>query len=328
MWYSRLKHLWRHLFEILPYLTFTKGLNLILNLFEKHFRFGKLHSLPFAIKIEPTAFCQLKCSQCAHSNPSFIKQFSREGDMNSTGLREILDPLKKKLLWVSLSHRGEPLLNKNLIEFIEIIHQFRIGVSFPTNFSVRMDDSAIARLGKSGLDKLYVSLDGASINTYVKYRKGGNFNLVLSNVKRLSEFKMANRLKRPKIVWKFIVFDHNVQEIEVVKKNYKMYGFDTYELVHDHGGDIIKQERNKEVRKRIQKRKGCYWLWNFLVIESDGEIKPCCNHRKFNIGNAFETRVNELWNNKRLVDMRQGFRKQGFPHEIDEICKGCYELEY
>ncbi len=212
------------------------------------------------LKIEPTPFCQLHCPHCHHSNPNLNKKFTLKDNLTLNKLKQIIEPLKKKLIWVSLSHRGEPFLNSEILDCIEYLHENRISVSFPTNFSIKLNDEKIERLVKSGLDKLFVSLDGATEETYSKYRIGGNFNLILDNVKRLSETKKRLGVKKPKIVWKFIVFDHNRKEKEYVRENYMNFGFDSYEFPNDDGGKIMAKERIEGSRKRLNASVNCYWL--------------------------------------------------------------------
>ena len=325
MWYSRINHLRRHAFEVLPYLSFLKLINLIHNLAEKQFRTTSLKSYPVAIKIEPTGFCQLQCPGCAHNDIEYNKSFHKNDMLNEENLQKILEQFKKYLLWVSLSHRGEPFLNKNLTSLIKIIHDNNIAVSLPTNFSIRMNEDKIEQLARSGLDKLFVSLDGASEQTYSKYRVGGIFNQVLLNVNYLANYKKKNGLKRPTIIWKFIVFEHNKHEIDIVKSTYKSLGFDSYVIENNRYGKEMINIKAKEMNDRIRKKKNCYWLWNLMVIQSDGGVKPCCLKKDFNIGNAFSDNLKATWNNKRYIELRSGFQRKNFPMEIDDCCKNCYK---
>ena len=45
------------------------------------------------------------------------------------------------------------------------------------------------------------------------YRIGGNFNLVRSNLQRLAQRKCELGLERPAIVWQFLAFRHNEEDI-------------------------------------------------------------------------------------------------------------------
>lgn len=324
MFNSTLKIALRRMYDFYPHITFTKFYNLVLNLFEKSFRVINLRSSPVALKIDPGPFCQLNCPLCYHNDSEFNKKFKLNENLSKEGLVKIVEPLKKQLVWISLSHRGEPFMNPNLLELIEYIHENNIAVSFPTNFSVKLNDSKIEKLVKSGLDRIIVSLDGASQETNEKYRVGSNFELITSNVRFLADLKKKFGLSRPKIVWKFIIFDHNKHEINYVKENYKLLGFDSYEFVYNSSGNTAIEKREKEHSKRI--KKNCYWLWQIMVIQSDGQVNPCCNGKNFNIGNAFESNILQLWNNQTYHNLRNGFKKGNFPNKLHNFCKECYKV--
>ncbi|NVO11180.1 MAG: radical SAM protein [Bacteroidales bacterium] len=326
MWYSRIKHIKRHIYEFLPYITFKKIFNLIFNIIEKHLRISSLKSYPVVLKIDPSPFCQLSCLHCNHNDSEYNKQFKFEENLSKDSLIKIIEPLKKSLIWISLSHRGEPFMNPQLLDLIEYIHKNNIAVSLPTNFSIKLNDNKIERIAKSGLDKLFISLDGASQKTYEKYRIGGDFELVLSNVKKLSNYKTEHNLSRPKIIWKFIIFDYNTHETNFVKKNYKLLGFDSYEFHYNNNGNITKEYRNKCVNNMIENKKNCFWLWHAMVIQSDGQVNPCCNGKNYNIGNAFESNLINIWKNNVYKNLRNGFKKDYFPNNLHEFCKGCYQM--
>lgn len=323
---NRLGHLKRHLSDFFPHLTSLKVVNIILSLIEKHFKITNLNSLPLYLKIDPGPFCQLRCPYCSHADPNFNIQFQLEDNLSKEKLIKIIKPLKDKLVGVILSHRGEPFMNQSLIELIEYIHKKNIAVSLPTNFSVHLNNDKMERLAKSGLDALYVSLDGASNETYIKYRIGGNFKLILKNVKSLSEFKKKLGVSRPKVIWKFIIFDHNKNEIEIVKRNYKNYGFDSYEFVVDGHNQAKRKQNEKYKRKNRKRKKNCYWLWHIIVIQSDGQVNACCNGKNFMIGNAFKTNILNLWNSDKYKEMRSGFKRKNFPKKMHPFCKKCYGI--
>lgn len=324
---NRLNALKKHAGNFFPYLTPGKISNIVLSLIEKQFRVVHLKSRPFYLKIEPGPFCQLRCPTCYHNDPEYKKQFTAEDNLKKEKLARVIEPLKKTLVGVVLSHRGEPFTNPDIIELIEYLHRNNIAVSFPTNFSLPFTDEKMARLAASGLDALYVSLDGASAETYGKTRFDGDFDLILGNVKLLAECKKKIGVSRPKITWKFVVFDHNKHETEIVRTNYKKYGFDSYELVRDYYNPVFREKLEKAKRRNRLKKQNCYWLWHIVVILSNGQVNPCCNGKDFNIGNAFEDNILDLWNGETYRKLRSGFKKKNYPGEMHPFCKRCYRIE-
>lgn len=321
---KRFHYFRRHFLSFLTHLTFKKVINLILNEIEMRLVIISPKSLPPYLKIEPTPLCQLRCIACGQSKPDFRKQFNNSMHLSLEELKKIIDPISSTTLGISFSVYGEPLLNKNLISMIKYISSKNIGVSFPTNFSVKLGNEEIKRLAKSGLDSIVVSLDGASEDIYNKYRIGGNFNLILKNVKLLSDAKKRLGLKKCRIIWKFIVFDYNKHEVEIVKKQYKSLGFDSYEFVSNFQGDLSKNTKDIYNKSMIKNKKPCYWLWNTIVIRWDGTILPCCSSLQFNLGNAIEENIKKIWNNEKYKTLREGFSKKRYGLKMHPLCIKCF----
>lgn len=326
--HEKFDYLKRHFFTILPHLTIKKIINIILNEIEMRLTITTPKSLPLYIKIEPTPLCQLRCKGCAQSGPDFKKQLNNSMHLSLEKVKKIIDPICDTIIGVSLSLTGEPLLNEDIISIIEYISSKNIGVSFPTNFSVKLSNEKIERLVKSGLDSITISLDGASEETYTKFRTGGNFNLITNNVKLISDTKKKLGFKRPRIIWKFIIFDYNRHEIEIVKNTYKSLGFDSYEFVPNFYDDLSKNVNKTYKNNMIKNKKPCYWLWNSMIVRWNGKVSPCCAILdQFNLGNAIEEDIRKIWQSKEYKKLRDGFKKKDYGLNMHPACKKCIGLE-
>ncbi len=293
-----------------------------------HLRVGSPRSLPPYIKIEPTPLCHLRCSGCKQRDPGFKKAIRKLNNGNMylslEDFKTIIDPLKDSLMGVSLSLYGEPMLNPNISTFIEYLHNNNIAVSFPSNLSIPFKNEEIFKLVKSGLDCIEVALDGTTEESYNKYRVGGNFNLVLRNVRLLSDTKKTLKIKYPKIVWKFVVFEHNRHEIEKIDKTYQELGFDSYALIDDYSSSKNIKRRKKITKNIRASKKSCYWLWNTTIIRWDGSVKPCCTiSDEINLGNAIESNIKDLWRSEEYAALREGFNKNHYGKNMHQFCKDC-----
>jgi radical SAM protein with 4Fe4S-binding SPASM domain len=229
-------------------------------------------------------------------------------------VKKIIDPIADTLLGVSLSNHGEPLLNQDISKLIQYLHEKNIAVSFPTCLSVKMNDSEIEGLVASGADTIAISLDGLSDETYSQYRILGKFDLVISNVKRLHDAKKKLGLKRPRLLWKFIIFEHNKHESQKVREEYRNLGFDDYEMVIDVNSAGYKSTRSKKLRK------SCFWPWHTMMIDWDGKVAPCCTHSDFELGNAINSNTSDLWVSPQYISLREGFSDRS---KLHPICKRC-----
>jgi hypothetical protein len=206
----------------------------------------------------------------------------------------LIDEIGDYLFDIELYNWGEPLIHKQTPEFIRYAKSKDIKVVVHTNLSIDLSDEYIRNLVRSGLDELVASVDGATQETYERYRRGGNLSLVRNNMERIQAAKRALGSKTPVIIWKFLVFKHNEHEIATAKTTYKDWGADCVGFA---GGfmdsnmleagiacssipeyaspfECQAQPRTKTDHKRRPPL--CSSLYEALTLNSDGSVSPCC----------------------------------------------------
>ena len=109
--------------------------------------------------------------------------------MSFSNFRSIIDELGAYLYRIDLHNWGEPLLNDEIYQMISYARASNIEVRVSSNLNTINRVNA-ENLVKSGLDVLIISLDGASQETYMQYRIGGQFDRVLDNITMISELKL------------------------------------------------------------------------------------------------------------------------------------------
>ena len=120
---GRISYLARHIRNFMPYITPRKIANAILNIIETKYRVVSLHSYPPYLKIESTPVCHLRCVTCSHSNPDFKRQFNASMNLTLERFKKIIDPVASSTLGVSLSFRGEPMLNQELPKIVRALDE-------------------------------------------------------------------------------------------------------------------------------------------------------------------------------------------------------------
>ena len=325
----------RHLSIIIRYLTLNKIKNILIALNDFKRRKEKPLSSPLYIKVEPTRICNLRCTGCIQSSEGYKTQPGIKSQFKIEDFKKVVDALHNTLLGISFSYYGEPLLGKSLMKMVKYAHDKRVGTMFPTNFSVKISDVKAKEIVDSGLDMMMISLDGASKETYSKYRVGGNFDLILENVKKIHQAKISLKSKSPHLRWKFIVFDHNKHEIDYVKQNYKKLGFDSLSLEADMYSKKSKEKirKNKYLKKIRNKKLACFWVWFTLIIEYNGNVSPCCGIDDlvtldtFDLGNVYETDVLDVWTGNNYQKLRKGFKKNESNQMLHSTCQTCIGME-
>jgi MoaA/NifB/PqqE/SkfB family radical SAM enzyme len=325
---ARAEYLLRHLGTFAPYITVAKLYNLALNLIELRLKVTRPRSLPPYLKIEPTPLCQMACPGCAHGDRELKRALSLPREqLRLEEFKRIIDPIAATVLGVSLSLRGEPLLGKDLLPIIEYGHARNIAISFPTNLSLKLSDEKLARLVESGVDAIYVSLDGASEETYRRYRVGGDFHRVLRNVNAIAQMKVRLRRSRPRLIWKFVVFDYNRHEIPAVQAKFRQLGFDSCEFVEDYDGAIARSTLDEYNARLVRERRGCYWAWHTATVRADGVVTPCClGHHNFGLGNVKTGNFRDIWRGEPYAQLRQGFKTM-LASDLHPVCTRCLGVE-
>jgi MoaA/NifB/PqqE/SkfB family radical SAM enzyme len=218
--------------------------------------------------------------------------------------------------------------------------KFNIHTKLDTNFNV-FDGKKAEELINSGLDKIILSIDGAKQDSYQKYRKGGNFNKVLENVKTLVNTRKTLRKNNPVIEWQFLVFKHNEHEMEEAKKIAAELGVDEINFTPPYAGSLewlttlesfrskyYEVTDNKVEFKKAKTDKLCNWLWDGLAVNSDGSVSPCCSveDAKDDFFTEFSAEdFSSLWTSDKFVEARKHAlnSKENPVKDSPNICLRC-----
>lgn len=117
-----------------------------------------------------------------------------------------------------MSNWGEIFLNKDIADIIRYAyeHQVVLYCGNGTNFN-DVDERTLEYLVKYKVEYLNLSIDGATQETYEKYRVREDLKKVFRNIERLNYYKAQYHSEFPKLSWQFVIFGHNEHELPVVK---------------------------------------------------------------------------------------------------------------
>lgn len=301
----------------------------------KTFKINWHWGTPLAIAIEPTTACNLGCPEC----PSGLKQFTRAtGNLKEDFFQNVIDQVAKETYYLTFYFQGEPFINPKFLDMVAYAHQKNIYTATSTNAHFLNDKSA-KRTVESGLDRLIISIDGTTQETYENYRVNGKLEKVIEGTKNIIKWKKALKSKTPHVIFQFLVVKPNEHQIEDVYKLAKELGVNEVKLktaqVYDykHGNPLIptieKYSRYKSMPDGTYKIKNsldrhCWKLWHSCVITWDGRVIPCCFDKDadYSMGELKNESFQEIWKGETY----QQFRKTLFKgrEEID-ICKNCSE---
>ncbi|MCX8064778.1 MAG: radical SAM protein [Candidatus Hydrogenedentes bacterium] len=206
---------------------------------------------PTVLQIEPTNRCNLKCIMCPHG----CEKMTEYHDLEITRFKEIVDEIYKYgfLRGVHIQGLGEPLLYRNLIEAIGHCKKRNLETYFNTNLTILTRDLA-EELVEIQHNKIAVSLDTVSSNTYKWIRRGGkayDLERVLNNMKMLAEVKREKNSKYPIIAVHAILFRSTIEEIPDMAKVLKEHGAEMLCYQHLITEGIPEQKKTPDGRRLI-----------------------------------------------------------------------------
>jgi len=177
-------------------------------------RHSVLFSHPVQLMVDPANACQLACPGCVHSeNNVRAGVYDWPSTILSVDTHDAwLTRLGPFAFCATLYNWGEPLLNKRFPEIVRRSKEYLLYTIASTNLSLPLnnEDAIVA----SGLDRIILSIDGTSQETYGRYRRKGDLDLVFKNVCALAAAKKRAGSRTPYLVWQFLTFEHNQHQIQ------------------------------------------------------------------------------------------------------------------
>jgi MoaA/NifB/PqqE/SkfB family radical SAM enzyme len=323
--------------------TFKKFLNAIHNNIEFKARKVKLNSFPSAYGIDIGNFCNLKCPLCptGTNQPGRKKTF-----MSFENYKIIFDKVKDYAFVVNLYNWGEPFLNKDVFEIIKYTKKNKVGVLLSSNLN-HMTPEMIEKIIKLKLDKMVVSIDGASQETYGQYRRGGDFNKVLKNLKEIVKMKKKLNSDYPRIVWQYLISKKNEKDVEKAKKIAEKLGIKinflymrVSQLIRKKGDKLNKKLVDEWVSKNfegtpleasstINALNACDYPFKYLFVNPEGTTAACCAlyDEKTDFGDLLNHSLKEVWNNKKYLSARSRFSNKKIKNKVFTVCDICDSVE-
>ncbi|MGB3780567.1 MAG: SPASM domain-containing protein [Tunicatimonas sp.] len=298
---------------------------------------GRPHhrGMPISLSIEPTTACNLRCPEC----PSGLRSFTRPtGKLSDALFEKIIDEVQDTLTYLLFYFQGEPFLHPQLLDWVRYASSRGIYTATSTNAHFLTDDVA-RRTVESGLDRLVVSIDGTTQETYQAYRVGGKLEKVLAGTKNIIRWKKALRSRTPHVVFQFLVVRPNEHQIAEVRALAKRLGVNAVGLktaqIYDYeqGSDLMptlpqyaryrrKSDGTYAIKNPLLNH--CWKMWHSAVITWDGQVVPCCFDKDAHhvLGDVSERSFAEIWRSAPYQRFRQTLLRSR--SKID-ICQNCTE---
>jgi radical SAM protein with 4Fe4S-binding SPASM domain len=312
----------------------------------------------FHIQWHITNLCNLQCQHC------YQKDFSREKDLDWTGLKRVSDNLltsikeRDQTACIHLTG-GEPLLKPELFSLLRYLDQNPLidELGIITN-GLLFDQELVKRLSAfPRLKKIKISLDGADAETNDSIRQEGTFKKVVQNI------PLIRKENSFEIILMFTVMRRNFKNLPSFFRMSQELGINGFIIERfipwgrgrERMDEVLKKEEWRELIKTlfdlfsIEEENSflpyqafqisfneeepellgapCVIGKDGLCIMPNGDVFPC---RRFPIpiGNLLETPLKQVWNESEILKKLR--RKENLKGKCGSCkirnCRGCRSL--
>lgn len=301
---------------------------------------------PFGIYLDPTNFCNFKCSFCPRNLSDFHDYAGEYMHMKLELFKKIILDLHEfndKLKVLRLYYLGEPLLNPNFIQMLEL--------AMSENIAERIEITTNASLLNCDMAKkiLTVAKQNSSVNLYMRYsiyateqtkklrvtKNPITTEQIRSNVENFQKQKQEMAVTNVSTYAKMLdTFDK--KENDIFFEAYRKIVDDCQleEPMNWSGDDntnLLISEYDEQKIAQLQHNKDktqvpCQYPFTTISINPDGSCIICCVDwtRKTYIGDVTKQSLKDIWNGDKLREIRK-LHLDGKRCEIS-ACKNCTRL--
>ena len=273
--------------------------------------------------IELNTSCNHSCVFC--TNP----RMKRKSSNLSIELFEdfVKEAVSLGLLEIGFYTTGEPLMNKNILHYIEIAAKHHVPYIYITTNGALASLQKLIPLLDAGLNSIKFSINAGTRETYQLIHGQDDFEKVYQNVQDLRNYVDANNLS-VKILSSFIATKFSEQEVD-------LYIHQIGPLVDDYavmgtylqGGQSIdeywalKSKYSPTIPKRNEAQP-CGMLWSRIHLTQEGYLSLCCVDYENNlIYSKYEPgKLSESWNSEVIKEMRKRHLNQQLEGTLCDNC--------
>lgn len=276
------------------------------------------------VYVEITNVCNLNCNFCP-------KTSRKSKFMDIKCFEHIIKNIKPYTDYVYFHLMGEPFLNDDLHQFLEISNENLLKVNITTNGTLIREvkdilfSSSVLRQVNISLHSFEANEKNIGFNEYIdeiiNFAKEASEKTNIITSLRLwnldTKYSASNNMNIDifKLFEQRFQLEYDLREILKEKNSFKLKN-----NVYLSMGEKFKWPSLKD--EELGERVFCYGLRDQIGILVDGTVVPCCLDSEGSIvlGNIFENTLEEILNSKRAIDIYNGFSGR---QAVEELCKKC-----
>lgn len=317
---------------------------------EKTFIYKSEKDLPTKIRLDVCNLCQLNCVKCwiRRDEELIKKEAGGFGYVPFKTFKDFIDrhPFIKD---IEISFNGEIFLNPELEDIIKYAYEKGVNLTAYTGVNLNyLPESTAEALVKYKFTGLVVSVDGASPETYIQYRRGGDFNTVINNIKKINYYKAKYNSELPYLTYKFLLFGHNEHEIQKAKQlakdlnmhiKFELNAFPDFsplknkeQVLADTGLSKVESFGEKvfeNFKKDNTEFVFCKQMVEEPIFNWNGDLFGCCLNYLHPFGvNIFKDGMLKALNNKKFLYVKTMLADFSVKPDPDTFCYECVMYDY
>ena len=352
-WYIYKRFGARRLISYIYVTFFVRGEDCGLSILDPVWKlFPFLIPYPPDIELEVTTFCPLHCKICERTYWNRKEGFLNK-HMTFEQFKHIIDQFPN-LKWINMTGEGDAFTNPDIMKMIEYVKKKNVYVVIVHEFFT-MNEEMARRLVELGVERFWISFDGATKKTYESIRVGSDYDRVINNIKLFQRIKKRMNSPIPELCLRFVFFKNNYYEMEKYIDLADSLGIKFVNFVGLLEFKQIKgweYEPSEELINKVNlkaREKGIKVIWShashdpnikvplhYCVAFSEpyifisGDVIPCCALNMLNkrewlskraFGNLFKQHFKDIWNSPRYKKFRRMVVKKDAP--VPLFCLGC-----
>src|SRR5579864_8252017 len=172
--------------------------------------------LPSRLYVECTAACNISCRDACCAPETGITRTRQAGMLDFDLFCRVVDEAGPSLVRIDFFNYGEAFLHKRAVEMCEYIKaRFPHIYLYTSTNGLALSEAQARRLVHSGIDEVTFSIDGATPESYARYRQRGDFKKAISNLRAMADEKRRSGRDLPFLNWRYILFVWNDSDAEM-----------------------------------------------------------------------------------------------------------------
>jgi sulfatase maturation enzyme AslB (radical SAM superfamily) len=267
----------------------------------------------YTLIVEPSSKCNLACTFCDLHSGRIEDTDALKGQMSEQTFSRVIDQLAGLpfvLKELQYHGNGEPLLNKNLPDFVR--HAKDRGIASKqrlTTNGTMLTPKKLVKVIDAGIDEIHVSLDAADRASYSELKGCDLYEKVDANI----DFAISYLTERTgcSLFIKYAIphadgdyrFTDKIANAVVEKYRDRAQNSN---VVHLKGMPIVTLQDGKKEKKK-EFNSACEIPFYSAFVKFDGRVSVCCADlfEDLSIGNVNETTIGEMMRGESLRHIRR-----------------------